>query len=167
MHFVNKGHDCAAWASYGITIGKLFMRAALNYIWGEQIYKDYLAPENNVSNIERGLFPTFVLQWDINREKRRFLNIGYFRYYSYPNYNYRSPEVIWQNSKLYSVGNPSLKMQTYNQLQVYFSLNRSWSADYLMNFGNDLVKVLMQPDGSRPGVYLRALRMRATECITS
>lgn len=153
MHFVNKGHDCAAWASYGITIGKLFMRAALNYIWGEQIYKDYLAPENNVSNIERGLFPTFVLQWDINREKRRFLNIGYFRYYSYPNYNYRSPEVVWQNSKLYSVGNPSLKMQTYNQLQVYFSLNRSWSADYLMNFGNDLVKVLMQPDGSRPGVY--------------
>ena len=61
--------------------------------------------------------------------------------------------MIWQNSKLYSVGNPSLKMQTYNQLQVYFSLNRSWSADYLMNFGNDLVKVLMQPDGNRPGVY--------------
>lgn len=153
MRFVNKGHDCAAWASYGITIGKLYMRAELNYMWGEQIYKDYLSPENNVTNIERGLFPTFVFQWNINQDKGRFLNIGYFRYYSYPNYYYRSPEVVWQNSQLYSVGNPSLKMQTYNQMQVYFSLNKSWSADYSMDFGNDLVKVLMQPDGSRPGVY--------------
>lgn len=153
MRFDNKGHDYGAWVNYRHSVGKLYFSASLSYNGGKQIYKDYLTPGNSVDNTENGLYPSLVLQWNIDDKKWRHLNVGYFHYYSYPNYNYRSPAVVWQNEKLYSTGNPNLKMQTYDQLQVFYSLNRSWSFNYLFNYGDDLVKVLMRQDTGRPGVY--------------
>ena len=153
MRFVYKGHDYSAWANYRLTVGKLYFSASLSYVGGKNVYKDYFVPGNSVDYTENGLYPSLVFQWNIDRNKWRSLNVSYFHYYSYPNYNYRSPAVVWQNEKLYSTGNTGLKVQTYDQIQVYYSFNRSWALNYIFNYGDDLVKVLMNQDAARPGVY--------------
>lgn len=151
--FDNKGHDYEAWAAYRFYTKKLYLSAVLSYNGGRSTNNDYINEENNVKTIDNGIYPSFNLQWTINKEKMRYLNIGYNHYFSYANYNFRSPAVVWQNEKRYSVGNPWLDLQYFDQMQVYYSLNKSWSFAYMLNYGDNMVHVLLQPDENRPGVF--------------
>ena len=152
--FDNYGPNYITWAEYSAAFtDKLYLRAALMWHGGRTSYKDNIAPENSISKWDSGIYPSMALQWMMDKDKRRLLNIGYRRAYSYPNYNYRLPAVVWQSDKLYSIGNPDIDVQTYDNAEVYFALDRSWSASYGFFYGDDMVCVIMHQDANRQGVY--------------
>ena len=149
-----RSNDYGAWADYSMMIGKSFyVKAGLNYHVSDKNYYDYLDRGNDVSIREDGLYPSLTTQWIIDGSKSCFLNIGYKHYYSLPNYNYKLPTVTWQNENLYSIGNPDLTKENYDDLEIYFAFNRKWAVWYDFNYGDNMVNVLMKQDESRPGVY--------------
>ena len=153
MRFINKENTWRPWINFYMYVGKMFFRASLTYKFQKQEYKDYLAAANNVSYSENALTPYLVFNWNLDEKKQRALNVNYNRYYSSPNYNLRSSVMVWQNENLYGVGNPNLKMPSFDKVQVYYSFNRSWATYYTFSYGNDIVSLLMRPDEARPGVY--------------
>lgn len=153
-HYDIEGTDYGAWTDFSTMAGKnLYLRASLNYHGSVFDYHDKLDNTNNINIRQDGFYPSLTAQWMFNRRKWRFLTLGYRHYYSNPNYNYRLPTVVWQNDSRYSVGNPDLEKQDFDDVELYFALNRNWSAFYDFNYGNNLVNVLMREDADRPGVY--------------
>lgn len=153
-HYTHEGTDIGAWADYSMSIGKKFyIQAGLNYHGTRSKHYDYLNSGNNIKYWEDGLYPTVNMQWTVNDEKWSFLNIGYRHIYSLPNYNYKLPTVTWINKNRYSVGNTELTKESYDMFSVYYAFNRNWGVWYNLNYGDNLVRVLMHQDENRPGVY--------------
>lgn len=143
-----------AWMDYSVILGQsLYLKLGLNYSATDEMNKDNINPGNKINTWQDGIYPTLQGQWLIDRDKMRYLSIGYRHYYSMPNYNYRLPTVVWQGENLYSTGNTNLKKENYDDLDIYFSLNRNISLSYNMNYGSDIVNVIMHQDENRPGIY--------------
>lgn len=143
-----------AWADYSVMLGKSFyLKFGLNYSATDERYKDFIHHGNDINTWQDGIYPTLQGQWLIDGGKMRYLSISYRHYYSMPNYNYRLPTVVWQGENLYSIGNTNLKKENYDDLDVSFSFNRNFSLSYNINYGRDMVNVMMHKDESRPGTY--------------
>ena len=152
--YSNMGNDYGAWADFSVSFGnKYYLKAGLNYHGTKSDYRDKLDKSNNVSRWQDGLYPTLRAQWTIDKDKWRFIDISYRHAYSLPNYNYKVPTVVWQGENQYSIGNPDLKKQDYDMVEVYWALNRKFAVWYGFNYGDNLVNVMMRQDESRPGVY--------------
>lgn len=149
-----EGPHYGAWADFSTMASKnLYLKVGVNYYGSVFDYHDKLDNANNISIKQDGFYPSLTAQWMFDKKKWRFLTLGYRHYYSNPNYNYRLPTVVWQNESRYSVGNPDLKKQDFDDVELYFSLNRNWSAFYDFNYADNLVNVLMHEDTDRKGVY--------------
>lgn len=148
------GSDYEAWAQYSATFNeKLYLRVGLTYHGTEGNFKDFLDRTNNVYKYEDGVYPTLFGQWTFNRKKMHYVYVSYRHYYSLPNYNYRLPSISWQGENVYSIGNPDLNKENYDNIEVFYSPSREWSLSYDFNYGSDMVNVMMHQDESQPGVY--------------
>ena len=160
MSYIEDGKFClnqdyySAWAEYSLIPSKsLFLKFGMRYSGTNEKYKDYLDSSNNFERWQDGICPSLSGQWTIDENKMRYLNISYRRMFYLPNYGYRIPNVTWQGDDLYSIGNTDLKKEVYDDVELYFSLNRRLSFSYSMSYGSDIVSVIMHKDENRPGVY--------------
>lgn len=148
------GRDYNAWVQYSARLSdKLFIRAGLNYHGTESVYKNFLDNSTNLSFYEDGIYPTLFGQWTFNSKKFHYISVGYRHYYSLPNYNYLIPTVVWQGENLYSIGNPNLRKENYDDIEIFYSPNKAWSISYDFNYGDNMVNVLMHQDADRQGVF--------------
>lgn len=152
--YTNYGLDYEAWAQYSATFNeKLYVRAGLTYHGTETDFHDFLDKTNNVYKYEDGIYPTLFGQWTFNREKLHYISLGLRHYYSLPNYNYSIPTVVWQNKNLYSTGNPNLRKENYDDIEIFYSPDKAWSVSYDFNYGDNMVNVIMQRDPDRQDVF--------------
>ena len=148
------GRDYDAWVQYSARLSdRLFIRAGLSYHGTESVYKNFLDPSSNTSIYEDGIYPTLFGQWTFNQKKLHYIALGLRHYYSLPNYNYRIPTMIWQGENLYSIGNPDLRKENYDDIEIFYSLNKAWSVSYDFNYGDNMVNVIMRRDAGREGVF--------------
>ena len=54
---------------------------------------------------------------------------------------------------LYSIGNPDLRKENYDDIEIFYSLNKAWSVSYDFNYGDNMVNVIMRRDAGREGVF--------------
>lgn len=152
--YTNYGLDYEAWAQYSATFNeKLYVRAGLTYHGTETDFHDFLDKTNNVYKYENGVYPTLFGQWTFNKAKMHYVYVSYRHYYSLPNYNYLLPSISWQGENVYSIGNPGLNKENYDNIEVFYSPCREWSLSYDFTYGSDMVNVMMHQDESQPGVY--------------
>lgn len=143
-----------AWAEYGLQpVKSLFLKLGLRYRGTEDRYKDYLDSSMSFDRWQDGICPSLFGQWTIDSDKMRYLSISYRRTFNLPSLGYMLPNVTWQGDDLYSTGNMNLKKETYDNVELNFSLNRRLSLSYGMSYGSDIVSVIMHQDENRPGVY--------------
>lgn len=153
-HYTNKGYDYDAWIDYNTLIkDKFYVYFALQYHGTQNIYSDYMSPENSTRRWEDGVYPSLFAQWLINSAKGRYLTFGFKHYYSLPNYNYSIPSVVWQSNNLYSIGNTNLKKENFYNMEIYYSFNSNWLASYNLTYCDDAIRVMTYQDESRNGVY--------------
>lgn len=153
-NYNSSSRDYGAWVQYSAQLSdRLFIRAGLNYHGTETDYKNFLDQSSNVSIYEDGIYPTLFGQWTFNQEKLHYIAIGLRHYYSLPNYNYSIPTVVWQSENLYSIGNPNLRKENYDDIEIFYSPNKAWSISYDFNYGNNMVNVIMHRDADRQGVF--------------
>lgn len=153
-HYTNKGYDYDAWIDYNTLIkDKFYVYFALQYHGTQNIYSDYMSPENSTRRWEDGVYPSLFAQWLINSARGRYLTFGFKHYYSLPNYNYSIPSVVWQSNNLYSIGNTNLKKENFYNMEIYYSFNSNWLASYNLTYCDDAIRVMTYQDESRNGVY--------------
>lgn len=151
--YTNMGRDYGAWVEYSVTLNKkLYLRAGLNYHGTKNEYNDRLDPSRSLEYYEDGLYPTLMGQWTFDREKSHYLSLGYRHYYSLPNYYYQIPAMNWQSENMYAIGNPDLRKENYDNLELTYS-NRAWWVSYTCNYGDNMVNVIMRQDADRPGTF--------------
>ena len=148
------GRDYGAWVQYSARLSdRLFIRAGLNYHGTESSIKNFLDNSSNISLYEDGIYPTLFGQWTFNQKKFHYITIGLRHYYSLPNYNYNIPTVVWQSKNLYSIGNPNLRKEIFDDIEIFYSPNKAWSISYDFNYGDNMVNVIMHQDADRQGVF--------------
>ena len=88
---------------------RAFVQVGLTYQLTDMQYSDYINRIASIKNRYSGLYPNVQLQYMLNPKKQSGISIAYRRDYSLPNYGYYSPVAVYQNEKLYSIGNQNLK----------------------------------------------------------
>lgn len=147
-------NDYGAWAEYGKLWGKtVYLQLAVNYHGTNIRYDNKLDGGGNFSRYQQGVYPSAMFQWLIDSKKGRYLSAGYRHYYSLPDYGYYSPVTRYQNGNLYFTGNINLTQELYDDFEVSFSPSREWSLTYRLNYGDNMVNVMMDQDEGKPGTF--------------
>ena len=147
------GGDNSPWIEYGRMFGKKFyVQAGAEYMATDIRYKDRLYPEADYKIAARGLFANVQLQYVLNPARRSFLTLAYKKDYSLPSYGYYSPLAIYQNEKLYSIGNQRLRKESFHTVELNYYVNPRWTVTYRLRTGKDIIHVMAHQDGNNPEV---------------
>lgn len=152
--YAQTNNDYGAWVEYGKLWGStVYLQLALNYHGTNIKYKDMLDGGGSFSRYQQGVYPSTMFQWLIDGDTGRYLSAGYRHYYSLPDYGYYSPVTRYQNGNLYFTGNINLTQERYDEFEASFSPRREWSITYRINYGDNMVNVIMSEDADKPGTY--------------
>lgn len=147
------GGDNSPWIEYGRMFGKkLYAQAGASYLATDVRYKDQLYPAADYKVESRGLFANVQLQYVLNPAKRSFLTLAYKKDFSLPSYGYYSPLAIYQNEKLYSIGNQKLRKESFHAVELNWYVNPRWTITYRLRTGKDIIHVMAHQDAKNPEV---------------
>lgn len=142
------------WLEYRNRIAKiLHLVAEVNFDHYKVRYDDRLDPDMTTRNIDNGVYWNLALYMPFNAQKQHYLNMSVRYTYSYPNYGYYFPTVVYQNDKMYSKGNNDLNVEKMYLVNLTYSANRHFSVSYDYSFCKDLVSVFMHQDANDPTMY--------------
>lgn len=151
--FQISGGDFAPWVEYSRMIGqRAFVQVGLTYQLTDMKYSDYLNRIASINNRYSGLYPNVQLQYMLNPQKQSGISIAYRRDYSLPNYGYYSPVAVYQNEKLYSIGNQNLKEETFHSVEANYYINPNWILTYRLKSGANIIHLLAHRDPIQPDV---------------
>ena len=132
--------------------GKYNLKAEMNFDHYRLGYDDHLAGAR-IANVSNGLYGSVSGYIPFNQEKQRYLNMSAIYTFSYPNYGYYSPVVVYQNDKLYNKGNPDLDVEKLYIFELAYSANPHLSINYGFSHRTNFVSVFMHQDSTDPTVY--------------
>lgn len=142
------------WLEYRNFIAKkVNLTAEVNFDHYKVTYDDRIDPNMNTSNIDNGVYGNLSFYIPFNAQKQHYLNVSARYSYSYPNYGYYMPTVVYQSDKVYSKGNNDLDVEKLFSLDLAYSLNRHFSVSYYYEFRRNLVSVFMHQDANDPTMY--------------
>jgi len=102
---------------------------------------------------EKGIYPAVTTVWNINPEIGRSLQASARFIYSLPAYNYFTDVPVYITTSLYSVGNPDLRKEKIDLVNVYYTLNNRWSFGYDFVHMGDIIVTKTDIDPDDDGVY--------------
>lgn len=148
------GYDFAPYIEYSKMFGKKFyIQAGLSYQQTVLHYHDLLDGLKNYKVTNRGLYPNIMLQYMIDQSRGAGIGLAYRHTFSLPNYGYYSPIATYQTKQLYSIGNPTLRKETFDEGELNYYINRDWTINYRLRYGRDIIQIMTHQDTSRPNLY--------------
>ena len=108
----------AAYAKYGLTFGNLSMDFGMRMEHARISPESSSNPERNYSSDYTDLFPEVGLTYVINKDKGHNISLSYDRGIGRPSMDALNPLVRRINEYSYSMGNPLLKANYYDYLQL-------------------------------------------------
>lgn len=108
----------AAYAKYGLTFGNLSMDFGMRMEHARISPESSSNPERNYSSDYTDLFPEVGLNYVINKDKGHNISLSYDRGIGRPSMDALNPLVRRINEYSYSMGNPLLKANYYDYLQM-------------------------------------------------
>lgn len=146
--------DYEAWTEFTKFFKNNFtIRMSLKYHGNKHKHRDLLNSGNCFKVYQDGFYPTLYLQWVKDYDKNQWGSLSYRRYYSLPNYNYYSPVVTYQSANQYSIGNPGLTQELFDDVALHISLSNKISINLSSVYRDNLITVQMRQDAAQPGVY--------------
>lgn len=157
IQYKEAGGDVRPWLEYSKRFfDRLFFRAGVTgfYYWNGRL--DQLNNSRYSMPTEWGIFPNVLLNYEINRDKRIFLQGSYRFLYSLPNYNYFSPDITYVTATQYSIGNTQLRMEYIHMAELSLFFLRGWRATYSFQYYHNKIQVMTHPDPDNPALsFLR------------
>lgn len=148
--FVAQTHG---WIEYSNLIAdKYNLSAEVNFDHYKVDYEDWLTGARN-KKISNGVYCNASCFIPFNLQKQHYLNVAARYSFSYPNYGYYSPIVVYQNDKQYSRGDVNLDLEKIISFDAVYSLNQHLSVSYSYMHRSNLVSVFMHQDANDPTVY--------------
>lgn len=108
----------AAYAKYGLTFGNLSMDFGMRMEHARISPESSSNPERNYSSNYTDFFPEVGLNYVINKDKGHNISLSYDRGIGRPSMDALNPLVRRINEYSYSMGNPLLKANYYDYLQM-------------------------------------------------
>lgn len=155
--FLISGGDIAPWVEYSRMIGtRMYIQAGLSYQETRMRYEDRLITSADYQVKHSGLYPNLQVQYVLSPKTQSGLSLAYRRDFSLPNYGYYNPIPIYQNEKLYSIGNQQLKPELFHTIEANYYINPRWVLTYRLRSGRDMIHLLSHQDSADPQlVYTR------------
>ncbi|NPD93099.1 outer membrane beta-barrel protein [Xylanibacter muris] len=132
----------------------LFARLSFSYLNGSLHYNDLLSPSNNYKAKGRsGFFYDGLLNWVI--KDNRYLLLSFKHYYSFPNIGLYNPMATYSSSNFYNIGNPNLKMEIFNRLELKYTANENLSFLFQLRSGRNIIQTLTHKEENADMYYTR------------
>lgn len=153
----------AAYTTLGITAGKTSiiagLRAEHTNSTGNSITTNQLTTRKYTD-----LFPSLSLSQNFNADN--ILNFSYSRKINRPNYQNLNPFIFYLDQYTYNQGNPNLKPEYSNNLEMSYLFKQKFSAALAYSRTTDVITQILLQNEAKKSIYQTFLNLASEEVVS-
>jgi outer membrane receptor protein involved in Fe transport len=150
----------AAYTNFSLTLGKTALQAGLR---AEQTSSTGTSVTTNQETKRKytNLFPSLLISHTYNDDNS--INFSYSRKINRPNYQNLNPFVFYLDQYTYNEGNPNLKPEYANSLELSYLLKQKYSVSLNYSHTSDVITQVLLQNEVRKSMYQTVLNLASSE----
>ncbi|MBR3442500.1 MAG: outer membrane beta-barrel protein [Bacteroidaceae bacterium] len=139
--------------SYRLGLRKVTFNATAYYYMQRTKYIDYFSPSRNFVYKRGAWHPRLSILWNINSVQRHTVEISYRHSFNFANFNYYIPSTQYISQNFYSTGNPFLKEEVHNILEVTYNYNTNFYVISQVQRVDGAINIITRRNAYVPNLY--------------
>jgi outer membrane receptor protein involved in Fe transport len=150
----------AAYTTFSLTLGKTALQAGLRAEKTSSTGTSVTTNQETKRNYTN-LFPSLLISHTYNGDNS--INFSYSRKINRPNYQNLNPFVFYLDQYTYNEGNPNLKPEYANSLELSYLLKQKYSVSLNYSHTSDVITQVLLQNEVRKSMYQTVLNLASSE----
>lgn len=153
----------AAYTTLSVTLGKTALQAGLRAEHTNSTGNS-ITTNQETERKYTNLFPSLMISHTYNPD--HIVNFSYSRKINRPNYQNLNPFVFYLDQYTYNEGNPNLKPEYANSLELSYLLKQKYSVSLNYSHTSDVITQVLLQNEVRKSMYQTVLNLASAEVIS-